>query len=207
MVEDFNKKLYPGMQSDSDLWTVKQERIERYMNNHVIPFLNVKPKAVCMDVGEASPRMEYMKKATGLNVWNWDTTDLNFDTLPFENRFDAIFAFDVLEHLQNCLWTVSQMKKALKPDGSMYINVPDNPRWLFGEEHYYEMPFSHMKKWIFDPLELTVVRHKKITFIANWKAFFIGIRPLWRVLSGQTTWRSMARSMFCWRFYIVEVKK
>ena len=43
--------------------------------------------------------------------------------------------------------------------------------------------------------------------VANWKAFFIGIRPLWRVLSGQTTWRSMARSMFCWRFYIVEVKK
>lgn len=197
----------PGCQSQEDLWTVKQSRIKRYINNHVIPFLRVKKGAVCMDVGEANPRMEYLKQATGLNVWNWDTPDLNFDTLPFENRFDAIFAFDVLEHIQDCLHTVREMKKGLKPNGSIYVNLPNNARWLWGEEHYFEIPPKHFIKWIATPLGLEVVRQKRIIFVANWKAFFIGIRPLWRVLSGQTTWRSMARSMFCWRFYIVEVKK
>jgi len=200
-------ELRPGYQTEKELWDVKQPRIERYINSHVIPFLRVNVGAKCLDVGTWNPRIAYLQKQTGLDIEAWDTPDLNFDSIKKKKQYDAIFAFDVLEHLQNCLWTVGELKKALKDNGSIYVNMPSNHYWLWGDEHYFEIRFKHFKKWIVTPLGLKVVRYKRIFFIANWRAFFIGVRPLWRVLTGQTTWRSMARSIFCWNFYICELKK
>jgi 2-polyprenyl-3-methyl-5-hydroxy-6-metoxy-1,4-benzoquinol methylase len=202
-----NNKLYPGKQNSSELWAVVPERIERYMNNHVIPFLRLPENAVCLDVGEANPRMDYMKKKLNLNVEQWDTQDLNFDSIQKKNHYDIIFCFDLLEHIQNPLWLMKQMKDGIKDSGSIYINLPENAQWLWGEEHFFEYRFGHFAKWLIIPSGLKTVRQKKIFFIANWKAFLIGIRPLLRILRRETTLRSMARSMFCWNFRIYELKK
>ena len=197
----------PGYQTKKELWTVKHKRIKRYMDNHVIPFLQLPNDTYCLDVGEANPRMEYLKKELDLNVEQWDTKDLNFAGAEWYNYYDAIFCFDLLEHIQNPLWLMRQLKLTIKPGGSIYVNMPENPMWLWGDEHFFEMPMNHFIKWIANPLELKVVRQKHIFFIANWKAYFIGVRPLLRILRGESTWRSMARSMFCVRYRIYELKK
>lgn len=202
-----DKKLMPGCQTTKELWAVNWDRVYRYMENKVIPFLKLLPNAVCLDVGEANPRMDFMRKKLDLNVEQFAPENLNFDSVDRFNYYDVIFCFDLLEHIQNPLWLMGQLKLAVKPSGSIYVNMPENPRWLWGEEHFFEMPYKHFIKWIVDPLELRVVRQKKIFFIANWKAFFIGIRPLLRVLRGETTWKSMARSMFCVKFRIYELRK
>lgn len=202
-------KLRPGYQTKKELYTVKQERIERYINNYVVPFVHVRHTDNCLDVGELNPRGIYLAKQLGVEMDNWDADDLNFDPIDEGryNYYDAIFALDVLEHIQNLLFCVRELKKALKPDGSLYVNMPNNIRPLWGKEHYHELTPEHFIKWICNPLGLRVVRQKNIKFIANWKAFFIGVRPVLRILRGESTWRGMARSMFCWNFYIIELKK
>jgi hypothetical protein len=197
----------PGYITKKELFNVDPKRVKRYMDK-VIRFVNLKTGALCLDVGELNPRMEYMKEVlSNIIVEQWDTEDLNFDALSVIRKYDAIFAFDILEHIQNCLWTVREMKKALKDDGSIYINLPENPYWLWGVEHYFEFPKGHFEKWILNPLDLEIVRQKKIFFIANWKAFFIGFRPLYRAIKNKGGWRNLARNMFCWSFRIYEVKK
>ena len=197
----------PGYQSKEDLFQVNEKRVKRYMKR-VAKFINLKPGALCIDVGEANPRMECLKKMfPDITVDQWDVDDLNFDKLPATKKYDAIFALDVLEHIQNCLWTVKQMKKALKDDGRMYVNVPENAFWLWGVEHYFEFPKGHFEKWILTPLDLEIVREKKINFVANWTIFFIGFRPLYRAIRDKGGWHRLARSIFCWNFRIYEIRK
>ena len=200
-------KLRPGYQTKDELWAVKWERVHRYMDNKVIPFLNIKKGSVCMDVGEANPRMEYLKERLELDVHQLITNDLNFDKIRERRKYDVIFVFDLLEHIQNALFLMAELKGAVKKNGSIYVNLPENPRWLWGDEHYFEIPHKHLVKWILNPLGLRVVRQKKIIFVANWKAIFIGVRPLLRVLRGEHTWKSLARGIFCIQYRIMEIKK
>ena len=200
-------KLRPGYTPFKDLWDVKPPRIKRYMNNVVIPFLDLPKDAVCLDVGEVNPRMQYMKWKMKLDVDQWDTEDLNFDSINIKNHYDAIFAFDIIEHLQCSMHTIRELKVAVKDGGSIYINLPENSRWLWGVDHYFELDRKHLEKWILTPLGLKVVRHKRIIFVANWRAVFIGIRPLLRVLRGEDSWKSIVRSILCVHYRIYEIKK
>jgi hypothetical protein len=169
--------------------------------------MKFRPGDRCLDLGEWNPRISYLQQQTGLNINSWSGTDLNFDSINKEKYYDIITAFDIMEHLQCALHALRELKTALKDDGSIYINNPCNPRWLWSDEHFFEYPLDHFDRWIVKPLGLKIVRKKRIFFVANWKAFFIGVRPLLRVFRGETNWRGMARSMFCWNFWICELKK
>lgn len=46
--------------------------------------------------------------------------------LPFENEFDAIGAFDVLEHIENDELVMKNIFKALKRNGKFFISVPQH---------------------------------------------------------------------------------
>ena len=50
--------------------------------------------------------------------------------LPFENEFDVIGAFDVLEHIEEDETVLAQMYAALKPEGLMLLTVPQHA-WLW----------------------------------------------------------------------------
>jgi SAM-dependent methyltransferase len=50
-------------------------------------------------------------------------------SIPFENEFDVIGAFDVLEHIKEDEEVLSQMRMALKPEGLMLLTVPQHA-WL-----------------------------------------------------------------------------
>jgi len=207
-----NSKLFPGKETDEELFVSNEEIYSKFFDRHVIPFLDIKDGAVCMDVGSANPRMEYMKRKTGLNVLQLEVNDLNFDEIGKLQIWwsggiaDVFFVFDVIEHLQNPLWFMNQLKEAIRSDGSIYVLYPCNPRWLWHPIHYNEIPPDHFIRWIAHPLELEVVRQKKIIDI-NWKAYLIGFRPLWKVLSGQTPLRTFLRSLFYVRYHIFELKK
>jgi SAM-dependent methyltransferase len=47
--------------------------------------------------------------------------------IPFENSFDVIGAFDVLEHIQDDEKVIAQIHKALKSKGVFMITVPQHP--------------------------------------------------------------------------------
>lgn len=57
-------------------------------------------------------------------------------SMPFENEFDVIGAFDVLEHIEEDEKVLSQMCAALKPEGLMLLTVPQHA-WLWSPVDEY----------------------------------------------------------------------
>lgn len=52
--------------------------------------------------------------------------------IPFVDEFDAIGAFDVLEHIEEDVLVLKQMYAALKPGGIMLVTVPQHA-WLWSQ--------------------------------------------------------------------------
>lgn len=50
--------------------------------------------------------------------------------IPFAEEFDAIGAFDVLEHVEEDETVLQEMHAALKPKGTLLVTVPQHP-WLW----------------------------------------------------------------------------
>ena len=56
--------------------------------------------------------------------------------VPFADEFDAIGAFDVLEHIEEDETVLVQLHRALKPDGVLLLTVPQHP-WLWSASDEY----------------------------------------------------------------------
>lgn len=56
--------------------------------------------------------------------------------IPFDSEFDAIGAFDVLEHIDEDRFVLQQMMKALKPGGKIMLTVPQH-RFLWSQMDDY----------------------------------------------------------------------
>jgi SAM-dependent methyltransferase len=58
--------------------------------------------------------------------------------IPFESEFDAIGAFDVLEHIVEDETVLREMHRALQPGGSIVLTVPQHPLlWSAVDEYSY----------------------------------------------------------------------
>lgn len=66
------------------------------------------------------------------------TTLLQFDArdIPFDDHFDAVGAFDVIEHIRDDDEVLRSMVKAIRPGGMLLLTVPQHP-WLFGPADVY----------------------------------------------------------------------
>jgi SAM-dependent methyltransferase len=56
--------------------------------------------------------------------------------LPFEDEFDVVGAFDVLEHIAEDGAALAAMHRALRPGGGLIVTVPQH-RWLWSETDRY----------------------------------------------------------------------
>lgn len=56
--------------------------------------------------------------------------------IPFQEAFDAVGAFDVLEHIPEDAATLQQMRAALRPNGVAVFTVPQHP-WLWSQADTY----------------------------------------------------------------------
>ena len=88
------------------------------------------------------------------------TVDAN-QTLPFaDSEFDLIWCAEVMEHLANPAFTISEFKRVLKPGGSMVMTTPNQKFWIFwlieslgismqrleNETHTYFFSYSDIRK-------------------------------------------------------------
>lgn len=56
--------------------------------------------------------------------------------VPFADEFDAIGAFDVLEHIEEDETVLAQLHRAMKPDGVLLLTVPQHPQlWSASDEY------------------------------------------------------------------------
>jgi SAM-dependent methyltransferase len=58
--------------------------------------------------------------------------------IPFRDEFDAIGAFDVMEHIEEDEVVIAEVARALRPGGSFLITVPQHPAlWSAQDEHAF----------------------------------------------------------------------
>jgi len=185
-----------------NLWGGNEIRMKRYANK-LIPFL--KPKGMCLDMDKPNPKMEYIKSKMGFSVSYITGYDFNFDTIQLHQKYDTIFILEVLEHLQNPLFFMSQAKDCLTDNGSIYLTMPVNNPVFKMDTHYFEIPKKHFERWILEPLDLKIVRSKRVIFIHT--LFPFGIRPMIRILKGKQSFKSLIKLMFHVKYMFYEIKK
>jgi SAM-dependent methyltransferase len=60
--------------------------------------------------------------------------------IPFRDHFDAIGAFDVIEHIEDDRAVLAEAARALRPGGALLLTVPQHPAlWSPQDEHAYHV--------------------------------------------------------------------
>lgn len=88
---------------------------------------------------------KFFGKINFLGANKIDIADPNFDTKysTFFNRFDTIFALNVIEHIDDDLLAIANCKKMLKPNGTLIILVPAY-QWLYNN---FDKELFHFRRY------------------------------------------------------------
>ena len=73
--------------------------------------------------------------------------------IPFFEAFDAIGAFDVLEHIEEDEVVLAQVHRALKPGGVLLLTVPQHP-WLWSTSDEYA---CHVRRYTSNEIDNKVL--------------------------------------------------
>ncbi len=87
---------------------------------------------------DASPDAVAAAAARGLNVVEADADQ----PLPFDDAsFDAAVLKDVLEHVQEPVALVREVRRVLRPGGRVFASSPDAQRWVW-DDYTHRRPFT-----------------------------------------------------------------
>lgn len=128
------------------------EARNRIINHFVNRYLGGKKKIKCLEIGcgtgfvleniaRVNPDFELEGTelyVEGLRFAHSRSPHLKFfqsdaRNLPFDNEYNGIFAFDVVEHIEEDLDTLKSIYKSLKPGGYVFISVPQH-MWLWSKQ-------------------------------------------------------------------------
>jgi len=111
-----------------------------------------------------------------------ESTRGDLDNVELSGAFDAVFAFELIEHLMNPLWFLRQVRRVLKNEGRLFLSTPINkPKFLWREDHFHEFD-EYRLDLLLSKAGLQVVRREKYRFYR-----ITGVRPVIRYLSGSGT--------------------
>jgi SAM-dependent methyltransferase len=163
--------------------------------------LDINSKSVILDFGCGEGRRVYELRKMGLNVFGVDienryekiknmgieegiikefeevfrTIDTSNYKIPFgDNTFDFVFSEQVLEHVQNWMEAITEIKRVLKPGGFSLHFFPSRLRPI--ESHVF-VPFASV--------------FRGYAYLALWA--FLGIRNSYQ---GQLSWKEVANTNF-----------
>jgi len=96
---------------------------------------------------EFSPHGRQIIESLGIRCIGDDIRDVRFDA--FIGSFDTICLFQVLEHLDRLEVLFQKLHAMLKPDGAIFMAVPNFRRAEFNETHgaLLDMPPNHIGRW------------------------------------------------------------
>ena len=130
-----------------------------------------------LDIGDRSGLTEMMESKYQVK---FDNTKGDLDCITLKGKYDLVTSFEVLEHLFNPLFHLSQIKGVLSENGKLILSTPlSKPRFLWSKEHFHEMSTESIEA-LFHVAGFKIVRKKY--FKVHPLIFYIkGIRPLLRL--------------------------
>ena len=109
-----------------------------------------------LDCG-AGLRNTYYDNVVNFEICDYDTTDVRGvgERLPFRSGvFDAVFSFNVLEHVRDPFACARELVRVLKPGGRLYCVVPFLQPFHAYPHHYYNMTAQGLANLFGDSLEV-----------------------------------------------------
>ncbi len=101
---------------------------------------------------------EFTRSKTGLEIINGTILDLPFE----DNKFDMVCSFDVVEHVENDVLAIAEMKRVCKNDGVVFITVPAfKILWSHHDivnHHYRRYRMSEIDKLFNHPKDKVIAR-------------------------------------------------
>ncbi|WCS22786.1 class I SAM-dependent methyltransferase [Methylobacterium sp. NMS14P] len=131
----------------------------------------------------STPLLDFAKWRTQQAKARAEFVDLNTEDLP-ANHFDLITAFNTMAHVPNAVSSISQLRKALKPDGLLIFDIDarrpaPGDEWFLYQYHYQVIQQIRSKG--FERLSrigpMYVYKRKERTKIDSWT---IGVLDLLR---------------------------
>jgi hypothetical protein len=154
-------------------WNKTLDRLELYLPS----------RSRCLDLGPENPLGGMIARACDCRVENtaWVDLDLPYWHRNFHGPYDAVFAFEVLEHLFNPLGALLQAKSLLSEHGSIYVTHPRRPSFLSTRGHFHELDAFRWEELV-KRAGLRIVREETFRHVPTW---FTGVRPLLRWAVGR----------------------
>jgi SAM-dependent methyltransferase len=170
--ENFAKDLY---KYDSHEQRLHRKRSVEYLLENI----NNDGKLDILDIGQRSPLTDAIEERLKVKLDN-TTGDLDFSFSAPKKSYDVIIYSHTIEHQFNPLYTLVEIYKLLKDDGTLFIMLPERGKLLWDKGHYHEIDAYRFK-------ELVERAHFKIIRKDNhrpWRTPFFyltGLRPLLRL--------------------------
>ncbi len=93
---------------------------------------------------------------------------------------DIILSCEILEHLMNPLYHLIEVKKILKPNGTLYLTTPKKKfEFLWTRWHWHEMSLERLT-FLFDKAGFKIVKRRK-ALTRSWWFYLTGFRPFLRL--------------------------
>ena len=114
------------------------------------------PDGLLLDCG-AGLRNTYFDNVVNFEICDYATTDVRGvgERLPFrDGMFDAVFSFNVLEHVRDPFACARELVRVLKPGGRLYCVVPFLQPFHAYPHHYYNMTAQGLANLFGDALTI-----------------------------------------------------
>ncbi len=100
-------------------------------------------------------------KVSKLTQKGYTAIDKDVRTLQLDRTFDAIFMFQVVEHMDDLDTLFAKLSSLLSRSGLLFISVPNAKRIDFQEAHasLRDMPPNHIGRWSVDAFRIIGARH------------------------------------------------
>ncbi|MCK5857051.1 MAG: class I SAM-dependent methyltransferase [Bacteroidales bacterium] len=122
---------------------------------------------------------KHQEKASLRDVIILDIIDPNFDTkfAKYFGSFDSVYALNIVEHVKDDKQAIANIKKLLKPNGTVVVLVPAYQKLynLFDKEleHYRRYNMKTLDQLLIDN-KLIVIHHQYFNFIGVFGWWFNG---------------------------------